>query len=236
MAPLINEIGKRFESLNSDIRIDVQTGGSSRGISDARSGLADLGMVSRKPYADEKDLQWFTLAKDGISIIVHQRNTVDALTDTQIISIYTGNITNWKELGGADAPITVVNKAEGRSTLDVFLEYFRLKPPDVKAHIIIGDNQHGIKTVVGNPNAIAYVSIGTAEFEATHGTPIKLLKSNGVSASVDNVRNGTYPISRTLNLVTKSKPKGTLKAFIDFCQSEGVTETIEEQFFVQISN
>ena len=234
IAPLVNEIGKRFETVYPGTRIDVQTGGSSRGLSDVRQGLADIGMVSRDPNHDEDDLHWFALAKDGISLIVHKDNGVDSLNDSQIVSIYRGKITNWKELGGDDAPITVVNKAEGRSTLEVFLKYFHLDPTDIKAHVIIGDNQQGIKTVIGNPNAIAYVSIGTAEFEVQQGTSIKLLTSSGVAASIENVRNGTYPISRTLNLVTKHTITGIVKEFVEFCQFEQVGDLVEEQFFVQI--
>jgi phosphate transport system substrate-binding protein len=114
VAPLAAEIGKRFESLHNNVRVDVQTGGSSRGVSDARAGLADIGMASRALKDDEKDLLSFTIALDGISVILNKANPVDSLNKQQIIDIYTGKIVNWKGLGGNDAPITVVNKAEGR--------------------------------------------------------------------------------------------------------------------------
>ena len=103
VAPLIAEIGKRFESLYPKVRVDVQTGGSSRGVADARQGLADIGMVSRVMKDDEKDLHAFAVARDGVGIIVHKDNPVRALTDDQIIAIYTGKITNWKEVGGKEA-------------------------------------------------------------------------------------------------------------------------------------
>lgn len=154
LAPLIAEIGKRFESLYPTVRIDVQSGGSSRGVADARQGLADIGMVSRSMKEDERDLSAFPVARDGVCPILHQENPVQALTDEQVIAIYTGKITNWKAVGGTDAPITVVNKAEGRSTLEIFLHYFKLKNSDVKAQVVIGDNEQGVKTVAGNRNAI----------------------------------------------------------------------------------
>ena len=75
-----------------------------------------------------------------------------------------------ESLGGHDAPITVVNKAEGRSTLELFTNYFKLMNSDIKAHVVIGDNEQGIKTVAGNPNSIGYVSIGTAEFASSGAT------------------------------------------------------------------
>lgn len=234
VAPLAVEIGKRFESLHGNVRVDVQTGGSSRGISDARAGLADIGMASRALKDNERDLLSFTIALDGISIILHKTNPVNALDKQQIIDIYTGKITHWKTVGGNDAPITVVNKAEGRSTLELFLHYFGLKNTDVKPHVVIGDNQQGIKTVIGNPGAIGYVSVGTAEYEAGQGAAIKLLPLAGIAASVENVRNRSFPLSRPLNLVTRAEPAGLTKTFIEFARSPEVNDLIEAQYFVPV--
>lgn len=128
-----------------------------------------------------------------------------------------------------------MNKAEGRSTLELFLGYFKLKNTDVKAQVVIGENEQGIKTVAGNPNAIGYVSIGSAEYDFTHGVSIKLLPLKGVAASIENVRNGTFPLSRPLNLVTKTEPQGLAKAFIDFAQSKEADPIAKEQYFVPIS-
>lgn len=235
IAPLAVELGRRFESLHPGVRVDVQTGGSSRGINDTRKGLADIGMVSRAMKTDEQDLQAFTLALDGIGIIVHASNPITTLIHQQMIAIYTGEITNWRDVGGKDARITVVNKAEGRSTLELFLSHFQLKNSEIKPHIIIGDNQQGIKTVSGNPHAIGYVSIGAAAFDAQRGVPIKLLPMDGVAASVANVRNGTYPLSRPLNLLTRIAPVGLVKQFIDFARSEQAHDLVEGQYFVPVS-
>jgi phosphate transport system substrate-binding protein len=234
VAPLAAEIGKRFESLHDNVRVDVQTGGSSRGVSDARAGLADIGMASRALKEDEKDLLGFTIALDGISVILNKANPVNELNKQQIIDIYTGKIVNWKDVGGNDAPITVVNKAEGRSTLELFLHYFGLKNTDVKPQVVIGDNQQGIKTVVGNQDAIGYVSVGTAEYEAGQGAAIKLLPLEGITASVENVRNRSFPLSRPLNLVTRAAPTGIAKAFIEFAGSPQVNDLIEAQYFVPV--
>ncbi|WP_430232088.1 phosphate ABC transporter substrate-binding protein [Nitrosomonas communis] len=235
IAPLAVELGRRFESLHPSVRVDVQTGGSSRGISDTRKGITDIGMVSRAMKSDEQDLQAFTIALDGVGIIVHASNPITNLTRQQIIDIYTGKITNWQEVGGKDARITVVNKAEGRSTLELFLSHFELKNSAIKPHIVIGDNQQGIKTVTGNPHAIGYVSIGAAEYDAQHNMPIKLLPLDGIVASVASVRNGTYPLSRELNLVTRKTPKELTKQFIKFARTEQVHDLVEAQYFVPIS-
>lgn len=234
IAPLVAEIAKRFEERNPGIRVDVQSGGSSRGITDARSGLADIGMVSRALKDEESDLKGFAIARDGVGIILNSANSVSALTDQQIIDIYTGKITDWSAVRGKPGTLTVVNKAEGRSTLELFLHHFKLKASEIKAQVIIGDNQQGIKTVAGNAASIGYVSIGTAEYEAGAGTPIKLLPMSGVSASVENVRNGTFPLARPLTLVTKEEPAGNVKAFIEFARSADVRDLIKEQYFVPL--
>jgi len=235
VAPLVSELAKSFEKAHPGTRIDVQTGGSSRGVTDARTGVAHIGMVSRALKADEADLTASTIAMDGVAMIVHKTNPVQELTDAQIVAIYTGKTTNWKEVGGPDAAITVVNKAEGRSTLELFTAYTKVDVKAIKASIVIGDNAHGIKTVAGNPHAIGYVSIGTADYEATHGTAIKLLPLGGKAASVATVKDGTFPMSRPLNLVTKGAPTGLAKQFIDYARSAAAETAVKEQFFVPMT-
>ncbi|NEP12935.1 MAG: phosphate ABC transporter substrate-binding protein [Symploca sp. SIO2C1] len=235
VAPLASEIGKRFESEHSEVRVDVQTGGSSRGIADARQEVADIGMISRDLKEEEQDLQGFAIARDGIGIVLHQDNPVKSLKDEQIVDIYQGKIDNWQEVGGKDAPITVVNKAEGRSTLELFVKYFQLKNSEIQAAVVIGDNEQGIKTVAGNPNAIGYVSIGTAEYSTNEGVPIKLLPVGGVAATTENVQNGTFPLSRSLTLVTKNQPEGLDQQFIQFARSPEVQDIVQEQNFVPLS-
>lgn len=235
IAPLAGELARRFESLHPGVRVDVQTGGSARGIYDSRKGTADIGMVSRSLKPEEQDLQAHTIAWDGIGIILHASNPVASLSRQQIIDIYSGKIINWNAVGGRDARVTVVNKAEGRSTLELFLTYAKLKNSDIKSHVVIGDNSQGIKTVAGNPNAIGYVSIGAAEYEAGHGVPIKLMPLDGVAATVANVRNGTFPLSRPLNLVTRTLPEGLALEFIEFARSGQVHDLVEAQYFVPVS-
>ena len=236
MAPLLLEIGKRFEATHPNTRIDVQTGGSSRGIADTINGLADIGMASRALKAQEQDIHGNVVARDGIGIILHASNPIQELTNAQIQDIYTGKITNWQQVGGPDATITVVNKAQGRSTLELFLQYFQLSNRAIHAHVVIGDNEQGIKTVAGNPNAIGYVSIGTAQYDVSHGLPIRLLPLQQVPASIENVRAGIFPLSRPLTLVTKSTPTGLTKTFIEFARSSQVHDLILKQYFVPLQN
>jgi phosphate transport system substrate-binding protein len=205
-------------------------------VADARSGLANVGMVSRGLKTDEKDLMPHTIAMDGVGIILHKSNSIVELSDAQIKAIYQGQITNWKDVGGKDLAITVVNKAEGRSTLELFLHYTGLKNSQIRPHVVIGDNQQGIKSVAANPSAIGYVSIGTAEYEEKHGTPIKLIALRGVAATVVNVKDGKFPLARPLNLVTRGAPTGLTKRFIDFAASAAINDLVEAQYFVPLAH
>ena len=234
IAPLVAEVAKRYERENPGIQIDVQSGGSSRGVADARSGLADIGMVSRDLKASERELVDYPIARDGIAVIVHKSNPIQALSKEQIRNIYLGRITNWKELGGAEMPITVVNKASGRSTLELFAGFMNLEPADIKANIVIGENEQGIKTVANSPGAIGYVSIGTAEYSERSGTALKLISLGGQVPSTQNVADKKYDLSRTLNLVTKGKPSVAVSHFIDYVQSASVKDLVEEQYFVSL--
>jgi phosphate transport system substrate-binding protein len=101
---------------------------------------------------------------------------------------------------------------------------------------VIGENEQGVKTVAGNRNAIGYVSIGTAEYDAAHGVPIKLLPIGGVAASTETVQKGVFPLSRPLHIVTRTPPVGLAKAFIEYVQSKAVHDLIRQQYFVPLAD
>jgi len=236
IAPLATELGRRFEAENPGVRVDVQSGGSGRGINDVRSGLADIGMVSRGLNPDEGELHAVTIARDGVCVIVHKDNPVTALDDETVRKIYRGQIEDWGEVGGTPGPITVVNKAEGRSTLELFLKHYGLENAEVKPDVVIGDNEQGVRTVAGNPGAIGYVSIGTAEYDAEVAkVSIKLLPVGGVAATTGHVQDGSFPLARPLNLVTEKAPEGLARRFIEFATSERVHDLVKAQYFVTVA-
>lgn len=234
MAPMVNDMARHVEALEGSGRIDVQTGGSSRGLSDVRRGLADLGMVSRSPRDDEDDVHWIPVARDGIAVIVHTSNPIMGITTEALRLVYQNRIDSWEPLGGPDRPITVVNKADGRATLDLFLAYTGLDGTAIQADVIIGDNEHAIKTVIGDPYSIAYVSIGTAEYAETSGRPIRRLRLDGVVPSLENLRKGAYPFSRLLYLVAQAEPTEPANRFLAFLGSKAAHPFIEEHYFVPL--
>lgn len=235
MAPLIVEIAKRFEAQHPQVRVEVQTGGSTRGISDARQGTADFGMVSRNLKAVENDLTAHEIARDGICLIVHADNPVPSLSREQVLAIYRDEVADWKEIGGPPAPIVAVHKAEGRGTLEVFLSHFELTQQDIHPDVIAGDNLQAIKSVAGNPYAVGYVSIGAAEAEARQGTAIRLIPAGEVAATSGNVAEGRFPMVRPLNLVAREPLSPLASAFLAFVRSGQHSDLIEAQYFVPVA-
>lgn len=235
MAPLMSELVKNYEKNDSNVRFEVQTGGSAKGISDCRDQLNDIGMVSRAISADEKDLIQTTVATDGLAFIVNSSNQITGLSSDQIRQIYTGQITNWKQVGGADQKIAVVSKAEGRAALDFFLSYFKVKNSEIKAAVIIGDEEQGIKTVTSTPSAIAFLSVSSVGPSVKNKIPIRALKVDGVEGNLVSIRNGSYKLVRPLNLVTRPNMKNEkVKKFLAFVASKEGQALVEKLSYIPV--
>lgn len=226
MAPLMVEIGRRFQTLHPGIQIEVQMGGSGRGISDARQGKADIGMVSRALGESERDLTGMPIARDGVAIIVHKDNPVSALSDRQLLDIYSGKIANWRQVGGRDAPLNMLAGPPEGASSELFSHYLQLPYEQIKAKGRVAANAERIAAVAADPHAMIWVSVGESERKARDGVPIKLLAVGGVAASSKNVRNGNYPLSRPLTLVTRGTPTGAARIFLEFSVSSQVTDLV----------
>jgi phosphate transport system substrate-binding protein len=231
-APLVSAIARRFQAQHPGVSIEVQAGGSGRGLADARQGKADIGMVSRALGEAEKDLVGLPIARDGVAVVVHRDNPVRSLSDAQVVGIYTGKLTNWKQVGGRAAPILTAVAEEKRSSTELFDHYFHLTRDAIKAQRTVGDNALRIKLLAENPDAILYMSVGEAERSALAGVPIRPLPAGGVAATSRNIRNGNFPISRPLTLVTRGEPSGLTKVFIEYCVSSQVTDLVIAHDFV----
>lgn len=236
IAPLMAEIARDFESRHPGFRIDVQTGGSSRGVSDARAGLSDLGMASRSAKPTESDLIWIPLARDGIALIVHRDNPVRTLDDSAVVALFTGKTTDWGKVGGRPGKVVVVHKAAGRSTQELFLAHFKLSDSQVVADLVIGDNEQGIKTVAGNTEALGYVSIGSAESAIRSGAAIAMVGIRGVQPSTASVGEGSWPLSRTLHLVARDTTNTGVRDFLRFVRDPARDSVVRGLGFVPLEH
>ncbi|MBM7409131.1 phosphate ABC transporter substrate-binding protein [Methanococcus maripaludis] len=227
--PIAEEAAKQFMTENKNYMIEVTGGGSGLGVKEAGENLNDIGMASRDVKSSEFEiypsLQVFGIAKDGVAIIVQPENPVSSLTQEQVIAIYSGEITNWNEVGGNDAPITVYTRDEESGTREVFFEKALNKGNITKKAVVVASNGAMKSSVKADVNGIGYLSIGYLDSSVTG------CEYEGVLPTEANVVSGTYTVSRTLNIITNGEPSQEAKAFIDFLlSSEGQKIVVEEGY------
>ena len=230
--PVVELIAAAYEAEHPEAQIDVQGGGSGVGVASARSGLADIGMVSRALHPDEADLHATTIARDGIALIAHRDNPVAGLTTAEVVAIYSGQTQRWDH----GPSITAVNKEEGRSTRELFAEHFGLAERFRTDLVVIGPNGQAIATVAADPGALAYVSIGSALGAIAAGSPIRPMPLDGVTPSVAAVRSGAWPLSRDLNLVTAERPTGPAADFVSFVVGAAGQAVVAAEDFVPVAD
>lgn len=223
--PLAHELAEEFQIDNPDVQISVTGGGSSVGIKAAQDGVADIGMSSRELKSEEQGLKEFVIAKDGIAVVLHPENKVADLSLEQIKKMYSGEIKNWKDVGGADAPITLVTREEASGTRGAFEELVMGKEAKIVNTAVVQSSTGAIRTTVaGDANAIGYMSMGALDNQ------VKAVKVDGVEGTEENAKNGSYKITRPFLFVTKAEPTGGAKAFIDWVLGEDGQRIIGEEF------
>ncbi len=203
--------------------INVQGGGSSSGIQAAMTRAAQIGMSSRELNPEEKVLQEFIVAWDGLAIIVHPSNPVDDLSLEQVRRIFTGQIISWKEVGGPDRNIHIVTREEGSGTRGAFQEMVMGKERITKKSIVQDSNGTVREVVAGDPYAIGYISLGLLEAR------VKAIKLDGIEPCLDNIVNRNYKLVRPFILITNGPPSGEARDFIQFILSSEGQELIQRQ-------
>ena len=229
MEPLVEEYKK---TLINDIDLEVQQIGSSSGIKNTIEGTSEIGMTSRDLKGDEKkaDLSETKIALDAIAIITNGDNKVSNLTKEQVKDIFTGKISNWKELGGHDRPIVVVSREDGSGTREGFESIVGYGPEELIKSALISDGSGNIKTTVSNnKNAIGYISLGYVD------KSVKSVSIDGVVPSNENVKTHKYAISRPFLLIYKDeKLTEEGQKFIDYILGEDGQKVVEKHGFVSI--
>lgn len=230
--PLMQDIVRRFEAANADIKVDVRSGGSGKGIADLRGGTADIAMVSRQLAENERDLFAFALCRDGAAIVVHRSNPLKGLTSRQLADVLTGEATDWKQLGVRSGRIKLAWRKENQAIPELLMQHLKLKPEQIRSHTVIFENAEAIDFVAHDRNAITVAALGVAERSVKSGAPIKLVAYEGIPASTRTVRDRTYLLARPLLLVTRTAPEGAQKRLLDFASSTAVTDLHEKHGFV----
>ncbi len=225
--PLALEAANRFMERHSSVTVDVQGGGSSVGITQVKEGVVDIGNSSRELKKDENDgsLVDHKIALDVVVVVVHPDIPVDNLSKEQVKDIFTGKITNWKEVGGPDAAIVVVVRDKASGTREMFDEHALEKKESAKNAIECNSNGLVRETVSSTKNSIGYISLGYLN------KSIKAVKYNGVEANLETAKSHTYTLTRYLHMFTKGEPSGAVKGFIDYVlSSEFQNEVVAKEY------
>jgi len=231
--PIAVKAAEKYMDEHEGADIQVSGGGSSVGIKSVGEGTADIGMASRQIKDSEKQLYpslvEHVIAKDAIALIVHPGNPISDLTTAQIKSIYKGEITNWKALGGPDMAIVVVGRDSASGTREFFHEKVMNKEDFVATQLEKSSNAGVKESVKNTPGAIGYVGLGYID------QTVKAVKVDGVGPTVTAVLNGSYPISRALYMYTQGQPTGLAKSFLDFIKSPEGQKIVQEEGFVPLT-
>ena len=212
VGPLAEKLAMKYEEEN-DVKIEVNQIGSSAGITNAISGVSQIGMSSRDLKQEEKDsdLQELIIAYDGIVVVAHPSNPVKDLTMEQVKQIFTGEITNWKDVGGKDMEIVVVSREDGSGSRDAFQEIVGYESGQLIKNAIVASGNGNIKTTVAmNKHAIGFIS-----FEYVDES-VSTMDINGVQAKAENVLAGQYELSRPFLFVHKEDVPESAKQFMEF--------------------
>jgi phosphate transport system substrate-binding protein len=226
--PLAEKFAVAFMKLYPKVTIVIQGGGTGVGLKSANDGTVDIGAASRELTAADPTLVKYLLAKDGIAMVVNANNKVVNLSKQQIVDIYTGKVKNWSQVGGDNKEIHLVAREEGSGTRAAFQELVMGKETIIPTAILQASNGAIRTTVVGDPQAIGFVSFGFVD------KAIKALSINDVVATENNALNGTYPIVRPLYFVTKTPATGLVKEFIDFCISAEGQQIVAAEGYIPL--
>ncbi|HPR56086.1 MAG TPA: PstS family phosphate ABC transporter substrate-binding protein [Deltaproteobacteria bacterium] len=234
--PIAQVAAEEFMDRNPGIKISVQGGGSGVGIASLLDRTTDIADSSRKIKGEEIDKakaagvspNEIAVALDGIAVILHPSNPISALTKTQIKDIYTGKVSNWKEIGGPNAKIVAVSRDTSSGTFEAF-ETLAINKEKVRPDALTtASNQAVAQTVAQTPGAIGYVGVGYLS------PKVKDVTVDGIKCTRQTIQSGKYPLARELYMYTNGKPSGNTAKYIDFVLSKDGQKLVEEEGFVEI--
>ena len=230
--PVAEKLVEKYKETHPDAQINVQGGGSSVGIKSAQDGTADIGTSSKALKKNESQgLTQIPLGQDGIVIAVNTKNSVDGVTSEQLKDIFSGKITNWKEVGGSDGKINVIRREDGSGTLDAFESIVMGKDTKIKSDAVVQSSTEAVKqSVKTDENAIGFVSY------AHMSSDVKALKIDGVSPSDDTIADGSYKLQRPFYFLVKGTPNQATQDFLNFVNSSEGQKVLKDEKIVQASN
>ena len=221
MESVMGSLIEAFKEVQPDVQVQYTGSGSGAGITSAQDGTADIGLASRDLKDDETGVKQITVAKDGIAIIVNPENPVADLSIEQIAQIFTGEITNWSDLGGSDGQIVPIGREAGSGTRDGFESITGTEDACVYQNELTSTGEV-IANVASNPNAIGYASLSAVD------DTVKALTVGGVAPSEETVLDGTFAIQRNFTFILSDSTElsDAAQAFGDWATSTEASDLI----------
>jgi phosphate transport system substrate-binding protein len=243
MVELVSAWAKNFMAKNPKVMVTVLGGGSGKGIASLLSGSVDIADASRTISGEEKSLAKkkgvkpveYIVGLDGIAIVVNPSNSLKALSMGQIKKIFTGEVNNWKSFNAPEGKISVFTRDASSGTYVFFQEHIMQKVDySVKSHRR-PTNAAVVQTIADDSGSIGYIGLGY--LAEAHGQVKALLVSKtdegeAVMPSIETVKNGTYPVSRGLQMYTNGEATGSVKLFINYIMSDEAQKLVEKMGFV----
>lgn len=230
--PVMKEAAKRIIAFNPDIQITIAGGGSGAGIKQVGEGLVDIGNSGRE--ATEKEVKKYGLVKykwaiDGVAAVVNPKNPVNKMSASQLQDIFSGKISNWKILGGADRPINIYTRDKSSGTRAVFWKKALKKGEITQKANFIASNGAMKSAVTNDPYSIGYVSVGHIDKSVA---PVAM---DNVTPALDKVKSGQYKVARGLFSNTKGEAKGLAKKFIEYLLSPEGQKIAASKGFIPVN-
>lgn len=232
LQPLVKLAAEEFMAKNAGVQVNISGGGSFTGLTNVASGAVDIGNsdVLVTEELKDKGLVDHQVAVAPFLIIVNKDVTVDDLSKAQLIDIFTGKITNWKDVGGKDAKISIIGRAKSSGTRATIAKVVLDDKAFTDAAAAQDSNGNVLTGVAQTPGAIGYIDLAYLK------DTVKALKYNGVACSGETVGNGTYPIYAVMHMYTKGEATGTVKAFLDYiATAEFQDKNVEKTGFIGIN-
>ena len=215
LQPLVEQAANKFMETKPDARILVQGGGSGTGLTQVAQGGADIGnsdiFAEEKTDINAKQLIDHKVCVVGFTAVVNPKVTVSNVTQKQLVDIFSGKITNWKEIGGPDMKVVIINRPKSSGTRATFKKY-ALNGVEEAAGISLTEDSSGTvrKTIAETPGAIGYLALSYAD------ASVRALNFNGVTPTIANITSGKYPIWSYEHMYTKGEPTGLAKEFLNY--------------------
>ena len=223
MEDVMGSLIEGFKEIQPGITVNYTGSGSGAGITGAQEGTCDIGLASRDLKDTETGVKQITVAKDGIAIIVNPANPLSDLTIDQIAQLFNGEITNWSEIGGNDAPVVAIGREAGSGTRDGFESITGTEDACVYQNELTSTGEV-IANVASNPNAIGYASLSAVD------DTVKAITVDGVEATEETVLDGSYAIQRNFNFIVPEEGElsEAAQSFIDYATSADASQLITD--------